>query len=254
VFRGICLWLAKVSGNDWGGNVTTADDVDSLLGVGLYSVSDASRILSDALSSKVSKVNLRRWWRGRKGDFRDYAAVVESPNLKIADRDTIKFLELIELMTVAAMRIEGAKMRDVRDAYGNARVEFGTFPFATQKYSVYGGGIFVKNAAADGGIVDLATQNRVFEQIVKPLLHDIVVYEGDSPTEIAPLGKDRSVVLAPDRSFGIPINRDTGVPTYALYGMHKAGESTKRIAAWYRVSESGVEDAIEYESRLAKVA
>src|SRR5271154_1253341 len=109
----------------------TTENAEKLVGVGLYSISDVSRILTEALRSKVSAINLRRWWSGRKEDIHSYAAVVESKQLKIADQDTISFLELIELMTVAAMRIEGAKMRDVRHAYAQARIEFGDYPFAT---------------------------------------------------------------------------------------------------------------------------
>jgi len=232
--------------------VTAAADVDSLLDVGLYSISDAARILTDALSSKVSTVNLRRWRHGRKDTIRDYTAVIESQQLRIAERDTIKFLELIELMTVAAMRSESVSMRDIRDAYANARQQFGDYPFATKQYSLLGHDIFVQKAASGGAMVEMASLNRAFELIVQPLLRDIVIYEGDSPIEIAPLGKERSVVLNPERSFGSPINRETGVPTYALYGMSKAGEPINRIAAWYRVSESGVQDAIDYEARLVK--
>ncbi len=234
--------------------VSLAFDADDLLGVGLYSVADTARILTEALRTKIAQASLRRWRRGRKEFIKSYAAVVHSANLKIAERDTIRFLELIELMTVAAMRAENVRTRDIRDAYSAARAEFGAYPFATRKYSLYGGGIFAKKSSGDGGLVELASGNRAFETIVKPLLHDIVVYDGDVAREITPLGKGKSVVLDPERSFGAPINRETGVPTYALYGMHKAGEPIKRIAAWYRVSENGVEDAIEYETRLELAA
>ena len=61
-------------------------------------------------------------------------------------------------------------------------------------------------------------------------------------------------MLDPERSFGSPIDRETGVPTYALYGMYKSGEDAKKIASWYRVPVAGVEDAIEYEERLAQAA
>src|SRR5665213_1455723 len=96
------------------------ENLDELFGVGLYSVSDTARILSAALSTRVSQANLRRWAHGRN-DVKMYASVVDSRWLKIASRDTVKFLEMIELLTVAAMRIEGAKMRDVRAAYIKAK-------------------------------------------------------------------------------------------------------------------------------------
>jgi uncharacterized protein (DUF433 family) len=230
------------------------DNVDSFFGVGFYSVSEAARILTAALLTKVSKINLRRWRHGRKSAIRDYTSVIQAQDLRIADKDTIKFLELVELLTVASMCSENVKMRDVRDAYVHARQEYGNYPFASKKWSVYGGELFIKASAAHDGLVAMASLNRAFESIVKPLLHDIIVYEGDSPLEITPLGKDRSVVLDPERSFGSPINRETGVPTYAIYGMYKSGEEAKKIAQWYHVSELGVEDAIEYETRLAKAA
>ena len=61
-------------------------------------------------------------------------------------------------------------------------------------------------------------------------------------------------MLDPDRSFGAAINRDTGVLTRILYGMHKAGESEVTVAKWYDVTIEGVRDAIFYESALSKAA
>ncbi len=35
-------------------------------------------------------------------------------------------------------------MRDVRDAYIHAREEYGDYPFASKKWSVYGGEAFIR--------------------------------------------------------------------------------------------------------------
>ena len=80
-------------------------------------------------------------------------------------------------------------MRDVRDAYIHAREEYGDYPFASEEMERLRGGAFIKSSAAHDGLVAMGTLNRAFESIVRPLLRDIIVYDGESPTEITPLGK-----------------------------------------------------------------
>jgi uncharacterized protein (DUF433 family) len=237
-----------------GRRVKNATIDDSLLGVGLYTVAETSRILSYSLEHRVTATNLRRWAYGRTRLLKRQPAIITPSVGMIAESYLFTFTDLIELLTIAALRHDGMRMELVYAAYQKAREEFGEHPFAKQKYSIYGSSIFVKNAEYHGDMVDLATGRRAFEEILKPLLHDIVVYVGDVPTQLTPLGKDRTVLLDPDRSFGAPINRDTGIPTQILFGMNKSGESEETVAKWYGVSVEGVRDAIEYETALQMAA
>lgn len=229
--------------------VKNIEVTDALLGVGLYSVAEAEQILSQALARRVTTTNLRRWAYGRKRLVKEYAPIIQ-PTVRVEDAYLFTFQDIIELMTIAALRGEGMKMSSVKAAYERARTRFGEHPFAKKKFSIDGAGIFPKGADLE----DLVTGRRAFTEIVAPLLRDIVTYAGDIPKELTPLGKDRTVLLNPERSFGSPINRETGIPTHILYAMHNAGDPVPVVARWYNVSVEGVQDAVEYERALLKAA
>ena len=100
-------------------------------------------------------------------------------------------------------------MNAVYAAYQAAREEFGDRPFARQKYSNFGSSIFPMKVAYRGEMVDLATGRRAFEEIIFPLLHEIVIYTGDFPIALASSARTKlscwiqTVHLEP-RSTAIP--------------------------------------------------
>ncbi|MGB0506396.1 MAG: hypothetical protein ACPGGK_09385 [Pikeienuella sp.] len=67
----------------------------------------------------------------------------------------------------------------------------------------------------------------------------------------SPQNRKRSVVLDPLRSFGQPILQSSGVPTAALKASFDAEGDSKIVARLFEVSRREVEDAIEFEERLA---
>lgn len=230
--------------------------VSDLVGVGLYSVSETARVLSHALGRRVESKRLHRWTHGRrdalKSMIREYAPVI-GVHLKVGGSYLFTFSDLIELFTVAALRYHSISLQTIRLAYQRASELYGEHPFAKQRYCTDGSGIFPSLKEYDGNLEELSRGQLAFEHIVKPLLKN-VAYSGESATMFSPLGVDRTVVLDPTRSFGSPINKDSGVPTQVLYEMHQAGEKDEEIAAWYGVPLEGVRDAVEYETALKKAA
>jgi len=80
-------------------------------------------------------------------------------------------------------------------------------------------------------------------------------YDGkDQPQWWSPLGKERTVVVDPARSFGAPIVVPGGVRTRILYGGYKAEGSFQAVADWYRVTSIVVQDAVEFEEGLRRSA
>jgi uncharacterized protein (DUF433 family) len=223
--------------------VTQELDVDALLGVGLYTISDSARIVSQALDLHVTRTNLTRWAFGRKSIIKDYAPII-TPHLKINDGYLFTFADLIELFTIAALRQHNLPMSTVKFAYKRALEKYGSHPFAKHRFSIDGSGVF-----ADADMEELSTGRVAFEEIVRPLLQN-VSYTEDIAAMFSPLGTSRSVVLDPERSFGAPINKDAGIPTAVLAGMVSSGEEIDRVADWYGVSIQGVRDAVEYEKLL----
>ena len=233
-------------------------DVDKLVGVGLYSISDTARVLSQALGTGIDRTRLTRWAHGRKkvdsghSKLDRYAPVVGS-HLKVADSYLFTFSDLIELFTVATLRQKKILMRTIRYAYLRATEQYGEHPFAKYSYSIFGSGIFKTPTGDENGLEELSTGSLAFEKLVKPLLQN-VSYSDETASMFSPLGTDRSVVLDPARAFGAPIDKHTGIATAILYGMVMSGESEDSVANWYGVSLEGVHDAVIYELALKEAA
>ena len=67
-----------------------------------------------------------------------------------------------------------------------------------------------------------------------------------------PLGRDRTVVVDPQRSFGAPIASQSGIPTATLALAAEREGSVRAVTRWYRVTEREVRDAIAFEQRLTR--
>ena len=88
-----------------------------------------------------------------------------------------------------------------------------------------------------------------FHRIIEPSFKDV-----DLDVEITrwwPLGKQRSMVLDPQRSFGAPIVDSSGIPTATLARAAELEASPREVTRWYPVTEREVRDAIAFERRLA---
>ncbi|HUZ49264.1 MAG TPA: hypothetical protein VMW12_05915 [Candidatus Dormibacteraeota bacterium] len=232
------MGLGKKSGTD--------GHLDSLLGVGLYTVSESVDVISHRLSGRVDNRLLLRWSKGRREASKDYAAITEAP-LKIADTNLFTFVQLIELMTIAALRSKGVKSKAIRLAYAARKERYGDYPFARERFRTDGIGIFP--GSDDELMEELSRGQLFFKNVIEPILMDVSYANGCAVT-FSPLGSDKSVILDPARAFGSPIDKETGVPTHVLYAMRQSGEAEESVAEWYGVSIKGVRDAVEYESAL----
>jgi uncharacterized protein (DUF433 family) len=84
-----------------------------------------------------------------------------------------------------------------------------------------------------------------------PSLHDLE-FDAAEVARWFPLGKGRtSIVIDPARSFGRPVIRDSGVPTEALFSAVKTEGAIEKVARLYEVPLLAVQDAIEFEQKLA---
>jgi len=61
----------------------------------------------------------------------------------------------------------------------------------------------------------------------------------------------REVLLKPSVQFGAPCVRKTRIPTKTIWEMHEGGDSPGFIARVYELELKQVEEAIEWEERLA---
>jgi len=238
-----------------------ATDLRDLLGVGLYSIPEAARLIG------VRSDKLRRWaegytFPGRRTEGHSEPVIVaqlKSPG----DLSVLTFNDLIELHFVSMFRAQGVSMPVIRAAADNARKLFQTtHPFAVERFDTDGKRIFAtltEAARRPSGIPqgrwmsELDKGQIVFERMVRPFLKKLD-WDRREARRYWPLGKDRRVVLDPSRAFGHPIDAETGVPTFALYQAFQGQQDEEAVADWYRIDVAAVRDAIEYEQSLLVAA
>ncbi len=209
------------------------------LGVGLYSRVEAARLL------RTPRQTLSRWVAGYvrevRGVGRAYAPLIDR-----GETPTLSFGDLVELMYVRGFRLAGVPLQELRDAGIRFRCEWDTpFPLATKRFATDG-----RHLLLDEGEVWrhalTGQQNAFFDEMGRQLIH-----VGDLASEWRPLGKERSVLLNPDRSFGKPIDDASGAHTHVLSLALASEKDPSAVAWWYGTTSEAVRDAAEFERSLA---
>lgn len=227
------------------------------LGVGLYSVPEAARIVG------VNPRRLRRWI----SEYPYIARGVEYFHTPVIIREfesgdaPLTFLELVEVLFIKLFLSHGVSMRTIRSAAEAAAKLFETsHPFAVKRFDTDGRVIFA--TLQQEGYLDfrfleeLGKGQIVFDSLVRPFFRKLDYRGYAEALRYWPLYPEGRVVLDPERAFGKPIDFETGVPTRALYDAVRAGEGqdVKTVAEWFSVPISVVEAAVKYETSLAEAA
>ena len=230
----------------------------SLLGEGLYTVSEAARIL------QMRTATVRRWAAGysfgREGQKRFSRPLIQLSTVEGVDDVFLTFQNLIELLFIRLFYKEGVSLPTIRAAALEAQRDFNSkHPFAVKQFDTDGKGIFatleyrdVEGVAKSKVLKDLKLSQTVMDEIARPYFRNLE-YSNLGVVRYYPLGADKGIVLDPKRSFGKPIDERSGISTHVLYQMKRSGETNREIASWYGVSEKTVEIAVDYE-RLLRAA
>lgn len=206
------------------------------LGVGLYSLADAARLLH------TPRRTLSRWVEGYVQQLRE-GSKRHAPLISHEDQSALSFGDLIELMYVRGFRDAGVELREIRETANHFRQLWKVqYPLATRRFATDGKRLLIEQGNAWEHA--LSGQHEAFIDE----LGDQLVHIGDLTAEWRPLGKDRAVVLDPDRAFGKPIDDASGAHTYVLATALNAGQDAESIAWWYGTTADAVRDAGEFES------
>lgn len=225
---------------------------DTLLGKGLYSIPEAARIVHTFPRS------VRRWTLGYKlqGSERSSPPILPAPVLKLDGEEILTFQQLVEVLFISLFRKHNISMPVIRAAAYRAAMLFKTdHPFAVEGLRTDGKAIFllspddVEGVTRSQAVQDLARGQFVIKEFAEPYFTKIH-YEHLEAVRYWPLGKDRNVVIDPNRAFGEPIDAKTGVPTKAVYGMYRGGGTVEAISHWYGVEQEAIRDIIEFEQSL----
>lgn len=229
-------------------------NVDSagLLGSGIYSVREASRLAG--VDTRVA----RRWLQGygsesAEGDRRHKPIVV--PQHASTLEGALSFLDLIELRFVAFFRGHGVSLQTIRKVATAARDELNCqHPFTIYRFKTDGRKILAEIArrGEDAKLLDLLTRQYVMKPVVERELFSGLEFDdrGIARSWSPPAGQNR-VVLDPTRQFGAPIVKKGAVATSILFDSYQAeGDNASRVARLFEVPEADVKAAVAFERSL----
>ncbi len=220
-----------------------------LVGTGLYSISEASHL------TQVNTSTLRRWLEGYTFTYKGqmHSTPPRWRRQVQGKENTLGFLDLMEARIIGRFSQLGVRWSTLHAASAAAQRSFQVrHPFATLRLRTDGRAIFYEVAAeaSDSALAEIVHNQRVFDPIIRPLLIE-VEFEKDLARRWWPLGKKREVVLDPKRAFGRPIVNSAAIPTAVLARAVKAEGSVARVARWYELSDKAVQDAVDFERKLA---
>jgi uncharacterized protein (DUF433 family) len=167
----------------------------------------------------------------------------------------ISFADLIEVRFLDAFRRHGVNTKALRIAAQGAKELLGRHhPLSTQIFRSDGRTVLaeITKETGDKVLLDIVSKQYVFEKVIDPYLYSGLDFnELKEPTRWWPLGKDRSIVIDPHRSFGAPIIARTGVPTKILSEAVTPEQTAEFVARWYNLRLDEIQDALEFETKLA---
>ena len=216
---------------------------------GLYSISEASR-LTDIDARSVS-----RWLQGyhyqRSGRRKESPPVIAADYKPIDGKRALSFLDMMELRLVKRFRKHGLSFRKIRIAYERAsKILNSTHPFASRRFVTDGKTILLQiaNEEGDRDLLDLVKEQYAIEDILSPLLLDGIDFDGELPTRWRPAN---GIVVDPRHAFGRPVVASCSIPSETLFAAYAAERSIEKVAKWYEVEPSAVQQAVDFESRSA---
>jgi hypothetical protein len=202
----------------------------ALIGVGLYSLSEAERL------TRVPASGIRRWLFGYRYRQGEVGPVWHGQIDPVDDTFALGFLDLIEIRFVHAFRQHGVGWRVIRDATKHAAEILGSdHPFATWKFRTDGKRIFAElgEATGDPVLIDSTRSQFAFHAVVAPSLYKGLEFSGeDEAVRWFPMWPKRQVVIVLAKAVEVE-------------------KSVERVARWYAVSLRAVKAAVEFEQRLA---
>lgn len=222
------------------GSQSISEDHFAGVGLGVYSPSEASRLVGVPVQS------IRNWMLGRD----DRAPLWESQHTAWSETLILGFRDMMEARIVHALRKHQFSLQELRGTMDYARMQVGdSRPFSTRDFKVAGKDIFLN---LPDGILTVSRKNRgqsVFKEAILPILKS-VEYGEKAAKFFWPQPRKRTIVLDPEIAFGKPILVESGIPTGTIAGSVIAEGSEKLTAKYFEIPVSQVRDAVKFEANL----
>jgi len=223
----------------------------SLIGVGLYSTSEASELTG------VPVASIRRWLEGyryRRGEVVHNSAPVWKQDVpRVGDHITLSFLDMMEARFIQSFRKHRLSWAAIREAAKLACEMFDDeHPFTRGRFRTDGNRIFHQiEAVGDVKLFDMNKRHWVFNDIVERSLFSDIELAGDQVVRWYPMPRSKAIVVDPQLAFGRPVLAQEGVPTDVLAAAVKANDGDiESVSRWYQDRPQAVRAALAFEERL----
>lgn len=162
------------------------------------------------------------------------------------DRFAVNFLSLIELFVFNKFKENGVTSQKIIKIHEFLSNELKTpYPFASTDFYQSGNNTYFKNGE-DWVVADKSLQIAL-KKIIESFGSKITFNDNNLAEKYFPLGKDKSIVIDPDYSFGQPILKDSYQPIEPLYDTYIAeDEDEDLICHIYNISKKEIRDIIEF--------
>jgi uncharacterized protein (DUF433 family) len=225
------------------------DTPRSLIGIGLYSATEASSLV------QVSASKIARWLRGHYIGARRYERLWQ-PQVDLGDDGLfLSFRDLMEVRVAAAFIRRGLSPQKVRSAINLARnIIQDDHPLSTTWLKTDGRSVFLQIAEEDGTskLIDLFKSQYAFQEIVERSLRNVDFDADGLPARWWPLGKGKAIVVDPAKCFGRPIEATSSVPAEVLASAAKAEGSAKAAARAWSVPLASITRAVAFQREMER--
>ena len=208
-----------------------------------YQVNEAARY------AQITTQTIRNWQKDAGGK----AALAQRDKGK-----ALSYFQLVEVAFVAVMRHMGLQLAVIKDARDFIAQRLSSeYPFVENRFKVQGTRILMdlkqfdpKASGNNQVVVSQGGQLELGEMIGRKF------QEFDYAKGLAVrwhiAGRNSPILIDPQIAFGAP--QIKGVPTWAIKGRQKAGESIADIADDFSLKPREVEQALQFEKEIAEIA
>ncbi|WP_420458846.1 DUF433 domain-containing protein [Neolewinella sp.] len=212
------------------------------IGQGIYTPRDIADIL------RLPYEQVHRWinvyWDGKLGQ--EYK---HSYSWRTDGSQAVSFHTLVEFYLMMLFGEAGVPPRKVMKAHLRLGELYGTpFPFAK--------GEVLENIRTDekhiyfqlpeGEIISLDGSDQLNLDFIRLFFQRLDFDANDLANKFWPMGKDKTIVVDPNRKFGHPLIGDRNIYPETLYGHFQAGDPIPYIAYVYKIEAQEVVDALEF--------
>lgn len=192
----------------------------------------------------ITTQTIRNWQRAEGGRAAALA--------RRAKGAALSYLQLVEVAFVSVMRRMGIPLAEIKDTRDYVAQQLQSeYPFAQHRFLTDGQNIlmelkaFEPTAAPDKLVLVGRGGQLAWKEIIARKFAEFDYSEGLAVRwHVA--GKGSPVVIDPQVAFGAPAIR--GVPTWAVSGRRKAGESDEDIAQDFAIDVAEVRQALAFEA------